>query len=162
MHSVKSLQTWDLRRNESRKHFRDLRQISTQFNRTFPVGRTRTINVDLDGMLAGIARQTRTTIADLEAAVAEQRKRHQFAGPEWAELHRVQTVGVTVNLPAFVGRELSPSWRIRCQQALRQAERDGLVLIDGRKATRVLLTATGWARVQTSATAEESGVPDGQ
>ena len=120
------------------------------------MGRPQTIYVDSNALLAGIARATREVLADIDAELAELNAReavkHDFqTGQTIYALERyrrtIKSDGVLYDLSAFAGRRLSPSERIRYQQALRAMAATGLVELLGKKARRVKITPAGLAAI---------------
>lgn len=123
------------------------------------MGRPRTILIDPMAVLAGIAAATAEELAAI-AAEQEELDRRLAAGSisrfhctqekHQLDLEReeIERVGVEYNLVRFAGRQLTPSERIRFQQAIRQLEAEGLVAIHGAKARRVRLTTEGQRRLE--------------
>ena len=120
------------------------------------MGRPRTIHVDRLALLAGISRATADQVAHLGSEHVRVKGLHEARTIDYARLVNLQAAiyheqesieawGVVYDLFAFTGRELSPSERIRHQQAIRRLAADGVVELTGRRATRVRLTAAGTA-----------------
>jgi len=117
------------------------------------MGRPRTIIVDEIAILRGIAAAEKREISDIKAEIAAEVR----DGRGWAtsrlhhELELVQELGPQYDLRAFVGRLLTPSERIRHQQAIRSMADRGLVMTFGDvKAMRVMVTREGHKAIQES------------
>ena len=107
------------------------------------MGRPRTIHIDRMQVLVGIVNATERQRSAINAELAElpggSRKSTRRLRWEFTEFLEG---GVKYDLHEFCG-ELTPSERIRVGEAIRQLRDDGLVLLHGARATRVLVTAAG-------------------
>jgi hypothetical protein len=125
--------------------------------------RRRTIYVDEMKLLARIAKFMADTIADLNAEADRlEAEYHCDRGryEAWRECCGFRTVrdeilkyGIKYDLPAFAGRDLTPSERIRHQEAIRRLSDRGLVILYGDRASRVEITKAGRAALEQPANA---------
>lgn len=101
----------------------------------------RTIIVDRDAILAGIKRAVAEDVDNFSAELdAEVAAKNYLTGRLRGALRQAKDGWTKYDLPRFVGRELTPSERIRHQEAIRDMEANGLVEIFGAKAREIRLT----------------------
>jgi hypothetical protein len=126
------------------------------------MGRPKTIFIDRDQLLVGIWQAVHDDLALLQAELdrlstkmetsiySYERSRfsQQIAHLRRAITNQEKDGWVVYNTERFSQRELTPSERLRVQQALRSMETGGLLQIEGAKATALRLTAAGLLRVE--------------
>jgi len=102
------------------------------------MGRPKTIFVDRRKLLRAIAEE----IVQAVAAVDREISKLGFSTRE-LDTKRNHALWPTQDLSGWAGRELSPSERIRFQEAVRKLEHEGLIRRQNRYIT---LTEAGWAK----------------
>ncbi|MCE9547387.1 MAG: hypothetical protein K8T25_18100 [Planctomycetia bacterium] len=114
------------------------------------MGRPKTIHIDATKLLAGIRKATVAARLELRAELArEVAARNPLTGYLRQEIQDTRLFGAIYDIPKFLGYWPTPSERIRCQQAIKGLEVDGLVERFNR---RIRVTDAGRARLK--------GVPD--
>jgi hypothetical protein len=136
------------------------------------MGRKQTIFVNRQELLLGIAAETARQLGALLDAVAEIDANRDGGYPYSVHKHRsellreigsIREYGVRYDLPAFAGRSLTPSERLRHQEAIHALEAAGLVQVFGIRATNVKLTDAGIAAIEVAPLAEPSSCdPDAE
>ncbi len=118
------------------------------------MARRKTIYVDEMKLLANICRITTSDLAllkreadRLEAEYDADVKLYWLWQEacnlrKWREI--IKADGIEYDLVEFAGRDLTPSERIRHQEAVRRLEAHGLVQLYGTRASRVRVTRKGW------------------
>ncbi len=113
----------------------------------------KTIIVDPDQLLTAIGDIIMAAIAETQRAIAAHGERHTAKSGmdylDWSarkqdlEHDQEAAAWAPCDLRRFAGHDLTPSERIRHQQAIRQLEADGLVIRDRRE---IGITRAGWKR----------------
>jgi hypothetical protein len=113
------------------------------------MARPKTIYVDTNQMLRGIATAAMEDVANLREQVRSRAANSDYRlGLDGLELRDIADVGVRIDYERFADRGLTASERIRHQQAARKLADDGLVELHGERARRAKLTPLGIAKVR--------------
>jgi hypothetical protein len=120
------------------------------------MGRRKLIYVDEMTLLAAIAQETQEAIAfyTKEAKRLEREYTNEHGGMSYSDSLEIQSLeyaveqikadGVDYDLEMFAGRTLTPSERIRHQEAIRRLSERGYVELYGARATRVKVLPAGY------------------
>lgn len=108
------------------------------------------IIVDRIGLLRAIQRAAQDDLKAAERALGP-RPWHGRIGELLAAREVAEAGWTHYDLQRFVGRDLTPSERIRHQQAIRELEAAGLVELSGVRATAVRITELGRAEIKRNA-----------
>ena len=121
------------------------------------MGRRKTIHVNELQLLVAIGRETELDIAACLREAKKTLKESHKPGSDWRLYQEacqlkdhaafIKANGVTYNLVAFAGRELTASERIRHQQAIRRLADQNLVRLYGDHASRVKVLPKGWKAI---------------
>jgi hypothetical protein len=82
------------------------------------------------------------------AAIRYRREEHDYLAGRKNAREALDRDGLPYDILAFAGKSLSPSERLRVNQALRDLERQGLVEITSPRATRIWPTPEGLAKAR--------------
>ena len=113
------------------------------------MGRPRKININRYALLASVVTMYDRWLAEIDGEMADALAKHTSRDPDgdfaWGrycelkrERDRLVAYGLPYSLEMFMGRDLTPSERIRAGEALRALHAEKLVRLDGLRATHAM------------------------